>query len=168
MCMCEGASSSKWPTEKTVPAPLSFPPVGVERHVPHPTPVVQSWVFSSGLPEVGGKGRAWGFSGVCVPQLLKCLQGTRPAKVGTGRRKMAPGSLPRGGPDAVSASPQAQGPLGCGRGCSRPCLPGEPGMDLMQALPCSANSATVGGRGRARCWGSWARGPPRLHYWPAA
>lgn len=120
MCMCEGASGSKWPTEKTVPAQLSFPPAGVERNVPHPTPRVRSWVFSSGLPEVGGKGRGWGSSGVCVLQLPKCLQGTRPAKVGTGRRKMAPGSLPTGGPDARECQASGTGTLGLWKGMFPP------------------------------------------------
>lgn len=168
MCMCEGASGSKWPTEKTVPAQLSFPPAGVERNVPHPTPRVRSWVFSSGLPEVGGKGRGWGSSGVCVLQLPKCLQGTRPAKVGTGRRKMAPGSLPTGGPDARECQASGTGTLGLWKGMF-PLLStrgAQRGFNAGIALFCKFCYSWGGAEPGAR--GPGPGNPPRLHYRPAA
>lgn len=157
-----GPVAASGPQRRLTPAQLSFPPVGVDRNEP---PVVQSWVLPSGLPEVG-RGEPWmGSSGNLSYSFLCVCRALSQQRWGQAEAKWLLALCPEGAQMPVGGRPQAHGPLGCGRGCSCPCLAVQRSMDLTQAMPCSANSEQCGGQ--SPVLGSWAGASPQLRRWPA-
>lgn len=127
MRTCKGASGSEWPTEKTDACSPVIPTSGGGQKR---TPVVQSWVFPSGLHEVG-RGEPWMGSSGNLSYSFPCVcRALSQQRWGQAEAKWLLALCPEGAQMSVGGRPQAHGPLGCGRGCSCPCLPVQPSTDL--------------------------------------